>query len=142
MKNILLSLILLTLISIALSPALVTAINVTSVPQSDDLEDAIRDNLLPIKNVYDPINSVTPSTLQEIIAKFIRQLLAFLGVLFIALILYGGVTWMTSAGAEDKITKAKKIILASIVGLVIVLAAYAIAYFVTTQILVATGTGF
>ena len=131
MKNILLSLILLTTLTISLSPALVAA---------QDIEDAIKANLEPIENVYAPISDVRPDTLQEIIATLVRQVLAFLGVLFIVLILYGGFTWMTAAGAEDRVARAKKIISASIIGLAIVLVSYGIAYFVTAQLLDATGS--
>lgn len=131
MKNILLSLILLTMLSVSFSPGLVAA---------QGLEEAIKANLEPIENVYDPISDVRPGTLQEIIATLIRQVLAFLGVLFISLILYGGFIWMTSAGAEDQISKAKRIISASIIGLAIVLVSYGIAYFVTAQLLDATGS--
>ena len=131
MKNILLSLILLTMLTVWLSPGLVAA---------QGLEEAIKANLEPTENVYDPISDVRPGTLQEIIATLIRQVLTFLGVLFISLILYGGFIWMTSAGAEDQISKAKRIISASIIGLAIVLVSYGIAYFVTAQLLDATGS--
>lgn len=133
MRNILLSLILLTMLTVSLSPALVAA---------QDIEDAIKANLEPIENVYDPISDVRPGTLQEIIATLTRQVLAFLGVLFIGLILYGGFTWMTAAGAEDRVAKAKKIISASIIGLAIVLVSYGIAYFITVQLLEATGANY
>ena len=131
MKNILLSLILLTMLTVWLSPGLVAA---------QGLEEAIKANLETTENVYDPISEVRPGTFQEIIATLIRQVLAFLGVLFISLILYGGFIWMTSAGAEDQISKAKRIISASIIGLAIVLVSYGIAYFVTAQLLDATGS--
>lgn len=133
MKNVLLSLILLTMLSFSLSPGLIAA---------QGLEEAIKANLEPIENVYDPVSDVRPGTLQEIIATLVRQVLAFLGVLFIVLILYGGFTWMTAAGAEDRVAKAKKIISASIIGLAIVLVSYGIAYFITVQLLEATGANY
>jgi len=46
--------------------------------------------------------------------------------------------WMTSGGNEEKIEKAKKILVSSIIGLTIVLAAYAITYFVIDAVLKAT----
>lgn len=63
-------------------------------------------------------------------SKVIGIILTFLGIIFISLMIYGGITWMTAEGSEEKVTKAKDIIVASIVGLVIVLAAYAASYFI------------
>jgi hypothetical protein len=60
----------------------------------------------------------------------IYSLLSLLGVIFLGLIVYGGILWMTAEGNEDNIEKAKKIITQAVVGLVIVLSAYAISFFV------------
>lgn len=64
----------------------------------------------------------------------IQILLSFLGVIFIILMVYGGYLWMTAHGNEDQLTKAKKLITAAIIGLIVVLAAYAITWFVMKQI--------
>jgi hypothetical protein len=52
--------------------------------------------------------------------------------------LYGGFVWLTSAGSEDKIGQAKKIITAGIVGLVLIFVSFAIAQFVIAQLITAT----
>ena len=80
-------------------------------------------------------------SLGEVVATVIRTLLAFLGVIFVVLIIYSGFLWMTSAGSEEKIGKAKSIMTAAVIGLVIVLSAYAITIFVLTKILEGTGAG-
>tara|TARA_Y100000310_G_scaffold256224_1_gene263987 strand:+ start:572 stop:964 length:393 start_codon:yes stop_codon:yes gene_type:complete len=73
----------------------------------------------------------------------VNILLGFLGVIAIIVILYGGFMWMTAGGNEDKVGEAKKMITAGIVGIIIVLAAFAIATFVINQVGEATGaTGF
>lgn len=77
-------------------------------------------------------------TLQETIGSVIGAVLAFVGVIFLILIIYGGITWMTAGGNEEKIKKAKGLIVNSIIGLVIILAAYSIVSFIFTQIGVAT----
>ena len=64
------------------------------------------------------------------IANIVRIVLGFLGILTVVFILYAGFLWMTSGGNEDKIDSAKKLISAAVVGLVIILASYAIASFV------------
>lgn len=76
-----------------------------------------------------------------IISDIVKVFLSFLGVLFIVLIIYAGFMWMTAAGSEDKISQAKTTIVAAVIGLAIVLAAYAITYFVLDQIIEATKGG-
>ena len=110
-----------------------------SVAWAQNLEESIRGNLQPVQKIYDPQQDIQPGTLQEIIAKIIRQVLAFLATIFIILMLYAGFTWMTAAGDEGKIDKAKSIISAAIIGLAIVLVAYAITVFVANSLLTATG---
>ncbi len=73
------------------------------------------------------------------IARIINILLGFLGVLAVVLILVAGFKWMTAAGNEEKIGEAKKLMGAGVVGLVIILAAFAIAAFVINQLADATG---
>ena len=65
--------------------------------------------------------------------------MGFLGIVAIIIILAGGFKWMTAMGSEDKIGEARKLIIAGIVGLGIILSSYAIAYFVLTQLMTATG---
>lgn len=70
--------------------------------------------------------------LPEIIGKIVGAALSFLGVVFFILIIYGGYMWMASMGNEQTATKAKDIIIAAVIGLVIVLAAYAITSYIGT----------
>lgn len=73
------------------------------------------------------------------IARIINILLGFLGVLAVVLVLWGGFKWMTAAGDEGKIGDAKKLMGGGVVGLVIILVAYAITAFVVNQLIQATG---
>ena len=76
---------------------------------------------------YDTASS-TPLT--SYISKIITALLSVLGVIFLAFTIYGGIRWMTAAGNEEKVKKARELIIESIIGVIIVLAAYAISYFI------------
>lgn len=80
------------------------------------------------------------NTIPEIIARIIRYLLTFLGVIFIALIVYGGFTYMTAMGESDKISSAKNIIISASIGLAIILASYSFTYFILQNLTKATGT--
>ncbi|MFA5128261.1 MAG: hypothetical protein WC457_04690 [Patescibacteria group bacterium] len=63
-------------------------------------------------------------------AIYIRYALQVVGILFVCLMVYAGFLWMTAGGNEDNIDKAKKLIMAAVIGLVIVLTSYSITYFV------------
>ena len=76
--------------------------------------------------------------LKETITQVLNVLLGFLGIIAVIVILLGGFKWMTAAGNEEKVEEAKKLLGAGIVGLVIILAAYAIATYVINVISEAT----
>ncbi|MFA5020475.1 MAG: hypothetical protein WC517_00190 [Patescibacteria group bacterium] len=59
----------------------------------------------------------------------LRIFFGLLGVLAIALLMYGGFIWMTAAGEPDKVTKAKQIIYNTIIGLIVIFSAFAITSF-------------
>ena len=59
---------------------------------------------------------------------------AFAGIVAVAFIVYGGVQYITANGDPGKITKAKRTILYAVIGLVVVLLAAAITFFVTQSI--------
>lgn len=79
--------------------------------------------------------------LTDTIGLLINVLLSFLGVIFLLLIIYAGFLWMTAAGDEGKVDKAKDILITSVIGLIILLSAYAISSFVISQLSTATATG-
>ena len=68
------------------------------------------------------------------VTDIINVLLGFLGVIAVVIILLGGFKWMTAGGNEDKVAEAKKLIGAGVIGLIVILAAYAIATFVVGQL--------
>jgi len=61
-----------------------------------------------------------------------------LGIIFIILMIYAGYNWMTAQGEEEKVTKAKTTIQRAIIGLIIVVSAYAITAFVFKSLQVGT----
>jgi len=64
------------------------------------------------------------------LGSIIGTLLSFLGVIFMILVIYGGILWMTARGNEAQVDKAKNLLVNAIIGLIIVLAAYAITAFI------------
>jgi cytochrome bd-type quinol oxidase subunit 2 len=71
---------------------------------------------------------------QIIAAQIVKTLLTLIGVLFIALIMYSGFRYLTSAGNEEKIKKAKQTIISSVIGLIIIVTGYSITYYITTTL--------
>ncbi len=76
-----------------------------------------------------------------VVGLFINIVLGVLGVIFLVLTIYAGFLWMTAAGNEEQVKKAKHIVVQAVIGLVITLSAYAISDFVINQLTAATGTG-
>ncbi len=87
-----------------------------------------------------PSTVANESTIPGVIGKVVSVALSFIGIIFFLLILYAGFTWMIARGNAESVTKAKDTMEAAAVGLVLVLAAYAISSFVFTS-LGATGGG-
>jgi len=68
------------------------------------------------------------------IAKIIRIVIGFLGIVAVGLIMYAGWIWMTSEGSEEKIEQAKKILTNAVIGLIIILSAFAIVSFIINSL--------
>jgi len=98
----------------------------------------ISDNLLIFEeeDVYHSPSRENP--LQTTIVNIVGYILGLLGLLFLILVLYGGFAWLLSGGNEERVKKARDIILHGIIGLAIVLGAYAISWFVVRGLI----TGF
>ena len=76
------------------------------------------------------VNAVGPTTVSAIAGTAVSAFLSILAVIFIVLMLYGGYLWMMARGSEEQVTKAKELIQAAIIGLIIIVAAYAISFFI------------
>ncbi|MEI6288436.1 MAG: hypothetical protein WCP18_02560 [bacterium] len=72
------------------------------------------------------------TNLKKAINNIIQVALSFLGLIAVVIILYGGFMWMTAAGDAGKVDKAKKLITAGIIGMIIILSAYIIANYILT----------
>ena len=69
-------------------------------------------------------------TIEVMVAKIIQIVLGLLAIIFLILTILAGFRWMTAAGNEEEVKKAQATIKATIIGLVIIMAAYAITYFI------------
>ncbi|MBU0546286.1 hypothetical protein KKA13_03470 [Patescibacteria group bacterium] len=69
-------------------------------------------------------------TVVELVGAIVSTLLGFIGIVFFIIILYAGFRWMFAMGNTEATTKAKDMLEASVIGLIIVVSAYAVAKFV------------
>jgi cysteine-rich repeat protein len=76
-----------------------------------------------------------------IVGRLIRVALGFLGVAALVVILYGGFLYMTSGGVDTAIEKAKGVIKSGIIGLAIIIMAFAITSYILNALTGAVGTG-
>lgn len=87
------------------------------------------------------VHSATASGRNPIIyiaVLILNQLLGFLALIVLGLILYAGFMWMTARGEEEKVEHAKETITRAVVGLVIIVAAWAITSYVVSTLLEVT----
>ena len=66
----------------------------------------------------------------DVVGSVVNIVLSFLGVLFVLLMIYGGIMWMTAQGNEIRVSKAQKLLVAAVIGLIVVVSAFAISSFV------------
>lgn len=79
--------------------------------------------------------------LVETITGIIKIGLSLLGIIAVVIILAGGFKWMTAGGNEDKVGEARKMIISGVIGLAIIMSAFAIAQFVIGSLAQQTGAG-
>lgn len=79
-------------------------------------------------------NSLTTTDVRTVIGRIINVFLGVLGLVAIIIILWSGYLWMVSGGDEDKIAKAKRHLRNGVIGLIIILAAWAITIFIFNKL--------
>lgn len=117
-----------------LSLFIVTSLTVaTTALSAEDIIDRMNKSISGI----DLINSGEDSpddVAQNIIGNIIGAFLSVLGVIFMILLIYGGFRWMNARGNEDETKKARDIIFQATIGLIIVMSAYAISFFISAVV--------
>jgi len=93
------------------------------------------------KPIADAFGGGTPRDPRLIAAYIIKIFLGFLGIIFLYLIIMAGYKYMTAHGNEEQITEAVNQIKTAIIGLIIILSAYAITDYITDCVVdVTSGT--
>lgn len=75
------------------------------------------------------------SSPEDLAVSIINWILGILALVAVVMILVGGFKWMTAGGNEEKVESAKKLLIAAIIGLVIILAAWGISVYAIRNLL-------
>lgn len=119
--------------SMFLVPAVVPAFAATTLNATDTLNQVAGDEGAGFN-----IQGSGTDTLLTTVGTLIRTALGFLGVICLLLVLWAGWLWMTAGGDDKAVGKAKTIMQNAVIGLVIILSAYAISSFIFEQLTAAT----
>ena len=79
-------------------------------------------------NTYDE-----PLDIRTIVANLLFVFLGLLGTIFVILMVAAGITWMTAGGNPEKVKKAINLMATGAIGLLIVLASFAITLYITSR---------
>ncbi|MDD5251692.1 MAG: IPT/TIG domain-containing protein [Patescibacteria group bacterium] len=86
-------------------------------------------------------SGLTTASLTTIIGNIIRTIIGLLGIVAVVLVIYAGFLWMTARGDDEQVLRAKKLLTQAVIGLVIIMASFAITTFILNAILEGTGGG-
>lgn len=93
------------------------------------------------QNAVDPAQSglnLSGGDVRQTAARLINVALGFLGIIAVIIVLIGGFKYMLSGGDQSKTEEARKLIVSGIIGLAIILSAWAITSFVMSRLVEAT----
>lgn len=86
------------------------------------------------KNTYNKNSIAGSSTLLDVIFTIINYMLILSGLIAVGALVIGGFWYITAAGNEEQSEKGKKAIISAIIGLVVVILAYAIVNVITSTL--------
>ncbi len=82
----------------------------------------------------------TEDSLETIIGRVVRTILTVLGSVFLILMFLAGNLWMRASGNQEKVDKAKRQIKTLIIGLALIIVAYALSFWIISALVGGTGS--
>ncbi len=86
-----------------------------------------------VVSLNNPLGNVT--TPQQLIGKVISAVLGVVGSLALLMFIFGGLTWMTAAGNEKKVSQGRDILMWAAIGLIVIFISYAAVRFLLGEVL-------
>lgn len=83
---------------------------------------------------WDTNSQLSKGNLMETLQLIINVVVGIVGFVAVVMIIMGGISFVTSQGDSSKVAKARNTILYGVVGLIVVLLAFAIVNFVLTNV--------
>ncbi|NCC71433.1 hypothetical protein EOM09_07695, partial [bacterium] len=74
----------------------------------------------PLVAVISPATGLTSKSIPAIIGSIIQMILGLFALIGVCVIVYAGIIWMTSGGDATKIQKAKKLMINTLIGMLII----------------------
>ncbi|MBR3230819.1 hypothetical protein IKF73_02225 [Candidatus Saccharibacteria bacterium] len=90
--------------------------------------------LMQIADNYKPDPVPGDSNLEGSVLNIINAIVGVLGIVAVIVIILGGIQYMTSTGDANKVKKAKDTILYGVIGLIVVILAFAIVNFIIANV--------
>lgn len=96
--------------------------------------------MTPTPGIYNPvINSLFGTgrgevILAQIVANFLKITYLVAGLVLLAMLIWGGIQWMTAGGDKEAVTRAQKRITSALIGFVIFMAVFAIINFIAPAV--------
>ena len=112
----------------------------TNIAEAAIIDDAITN----LRNIGDrseigiAVDTDPSLGIATVVGGIIEVVLSVLGVVFLALAVYGGWLWMTAAGNQERVSKAKDLLRDAVIGIAVVFTAFAITRFVVDNIIKAS----
>lgn len=100
-----------------------------------DRLDNIDGDSVGIKKIVESGGMATNRSLPMIVSSITKTVLGFFALITLIFIIQSGIKWFSSQGMPDKIKESRKVLSASIIGMIIVTTAYASTDFVIDQIM-------
>ena len=79
-------------------------------------------------------DKANPTDVRYRVVKLINWALTLLGIVVVILIIFAGFKWMTAAGNEDAVKKAKTILTNAVIGLIIIVLAWSVTLFILRRL--------
>lgn len=102
---------------------------VENLPAGDNNDSNISDSDFP--KLEDPLSAVASP--QILLGNVINIIMGAVGSLALIMLIFGGISWMTAGGNDEKVKKSIGIIVWSVIGLAVVFLSYAIVKLLITQ---------
>jgi len=94
------------------------------------IESVAEENKLEVPPGLSDLNKLGNIDIPTVIGRFIKIGIGIIGTIALVMFVYGGLLWMISAGSPEKTKKSMDIMLWAALGVMVILASYAIVTFI------------